>query len=240
MRPTRIAAIAVAAVAVIGVGTSFSFADPPAAPEPVPVAAPPTTIPLPIDPAEELVQLVSEPPAVEVVPETTTTTTEPPVVLPVPAPAPTAAYFDEELVDLGSISIPALGIDRTLHQGISLYNIDRGPSHWPGTAEPGELGNVVIAGHRTTHGGPFRNLDQLVDGDEVIFTVDGESFVYRVVGTEVVLPSGLHIVEQTEAHTATLFACHPPGSAEYRYVVHLELDPDVAGGAIVAEEPAAA
>ncbi len=235
MRPSRTAAITVAAVAVIGVGASFSFGDRPAEPLPVPVVAPPTTTPLPIDPAEELVQLVSEP-TVEVVPETTTTTTEPPVVLPVPAPAPTAAYFDEELVDLGTISIPALGVDRTLHQGISLYNIDRGPSHWPGTAEPGELGNVVIAGHRTTHGGPFRNLDQLVDGDEIIFTVDDESFVYRVVGTEVVLPSGLHIVEQTEAHTATLFACHPPGSAEFRYVVHLELDPD----AVVDVEPAAA
>ena len=238
MRPTRIAAIAVAAVAVIGVGASFSFDDRPAEPEPPSVAAPPTTAPLLIDPAEELVQLVSEAPAteIEVVPETTTTMTEPPVVLPVPDPAPTAAYFDEELVDLGSISIPALGVDRTLHQGISLYNIDRGPSHWPGTAEPGELGNVVIAGHRTTHGGPFRNLDQLAEGDEIIFTVDDESFVYRVVGTEIVEPSGLHIVEQTEAHTATLFACHPPGSAQFRYVVHLELDPD----AVVDQEPAAA
>lgn len=236
MRPTRIAAIAVAAVAVIVVEASFSFGEAPPEPSPVTVAAPPTTVPLPIDPAEELVQLVSEPPLVEAVPETTTTTTEPPVVLPVPVAAPTAAYFDEELIDLGSISIPALGVDRTLHQGISLYNIDRGPSHWPGTAEPGELGNVVIAGHRTTHGAPFRNLDQLVEGDEVVFTVDDEAFVYRVVGTEVVLPSGLHIVEQTEAHTATLFACHPPGSAEFRFVVHLELDP----GAVVDEEPAAA
>ncbi len=239
MRPTRTAAIAVAAVAVVGLAASFTFDDPVPEPTPVTAAAPPPTVPQPIDPAEELVQLVSGPPTVEAAPATTaapTTTTEPPVVLPVPAPAPTAAYFDEELVDLGTIRIPALGIDRTLHQGISLYNIDRGPSHWPGTAEPGELGNVVVAGHRTTHGGPFRGIDQLVEGDEVIFGLDGETFVYRVVGNEVVLPSGLHIVEQTEAHTATLFACHPPGSAQYRYVVHLELDP----GAAVDVEPAAA
>jgi sortase A len=238
MRPTRIAAIVGAAVAIVGFAASFTFADP--VPEPVPVtaAAPPPTVPRPIDPGEQLVQLVSEPPTVTATPETTapTTTTEPPVVLPVPAPAPTAAYFDEELVDLGTIRIPALGIDRTLHQGISLYNIDRGPSHWPGTAEPGELGNVVVAGHRTTHGAPFRGIDELVEGDEVIFGFDGETFVYRVVGNEVVLPSGLHVIEQTEAHTATLFACHPPGSAEYRYVVHLELDPD----AVVDEEPTAA
>lgn len=156
--------------------------------------------------------------------------------LPVPAPAPTQAYFDEELVDLGRIVIPALGIDRTLHQGISLHNIDRGPSHWPGTATPGELGNVVIAGHRTTHGAPFRNIDQLASGDQVIFQIGDEVHVYVVAADEVVTPSGLHIVEQSPEHTATLFACHPPGSAQYRYVVHLELDTD----AVVDLEPAAA
>lgn len=146
--------------------------------------------------------------------------------LPVPAPPPSEAYFDEELVDLGRIVIPALGIDRILHQGISLHNIDRGPSHWPGTAAPGEIGNVVIAGHRTTHGAPFRNIDQLVPGDQVIFEVGGEVSVYVVSGDEVVTARGLHIVDQTAEQTATLFACHPPGSAQYRYVVHLELDPD--------------
>ncbi|MEO1062863.1 MAG: class E sortase [Actinomycetota bacterium] len=239
MRPGRVLLLFVGAVTVIGVVASFTFRD--VTPDPAGLAAATsTTVPLPIEPEEELVQLVNDGPTVSAAPETTaattTTTTEPPVVLPVPDPAPTVAYFDEELVDLGTITIPALGIDRTLHQGISLYNIDRGPSHWPGTAEPGELGNVVIAGHRTTHGAPFRGIDQLVEGDEVIFAVDGETFVYRVVGDEVVLPSGLHIVEQTNAHTATLFACHPPGSAEYRYVVHLELDPD----AVIDEEPTAA
>lgn len=239
MRPTRIAALLAGAVVVIGVVASFTFRD--EEPDPTVIAAATsTTIARPIEPAEQLVQLLDDAPTISAAPETTvpptTTTTEPPVVLPVPDPAPTAAYFDEELVDLGTITIPALGVDRTLHQGVSLYNIDRGPSHWPGTAEPGELGNVVIAGHRTTHGAPFRDIDQLVEGDEVILGVDGETFVYRVVGNEVVLPSGLHIVEQTAAHTATLFACHPPGSAQYRYVVHLELVP----GAVIDEEPAAA
>lgn len=119
--------------------------------------------------------------------------------------------------------IPSLGLDRVLHQGISLHNIDRGPSHWPGTALPGELGNVVIAGHRVTMGGPFRNIHELGPGDEVIFEVDGRRSVYAVVGDEVVTPHGLHIVDQRAAHTATLFACHPPGSTAYRYVVHLEL-----------------
>ncbi|MGI8759602.1 MAG: sortase domain-containing protein, partial [Acidimicrobiales bacterium] len=59
----------------------------------------------------------------------------------------------------------------------------------------------------------------------VIFTVDGRRSTYRVTGNEVVTPDAMRIVEQTPAPTATLFACHPPGSAQYRYVVKLALEP---------------
>ncbi len=168
---------------------------------------PPSEAPVPDDPVASLARAASPGPA-----------------LPVPAPAPTEAYFPEELIDLGRIDIPALGVSEDLHQGISLHNIDRGPSHWPGTALPGEIGNVVVAGHRVTHGGPFRRIHELTAGDEVIFEVDGVRSVYRVTDAEVVTPDGVHIVDQTAARTATLFACHPPGSARFRYVVHLVLD----------------
>jgi sortase A len=107
--------------------------------------------------------------------------------------------------------------------GISLRNIDQGPSHWPGTALPGEKGNAVFAGHRVTHTHPFRNIDQLVQGDEVFFTIGGVRSRYLVTGHEVVSPSRLDIVNPTTTPTATLFACHPPGSAKQRYVVHLAL-----------------
>ncbi|MFV1989796.1 MAG: class E sortase [Acidimicrobiales bacterium] len=152
---------------------------------------------------------------------TETTTTEPP--LPVPVPAPTESYFDEPIIDLGQIEIPAIGLDWAMGQGVSLYNIDRGPSLWPGSALPGEMGNSVIAGHRVTKGGPFRNIDQLVNGDQVIFTVDGTRSVYEVFNTEIVTPDALYILNQTREYTATLFACHPPGSAEFRIVVQLRL-----------------
>lgn len=143
--------------------------------------------------------------------------------LPVPAPAPTENYFDEPIIDLGRIEIPKIGLDVSLGQGISLDNIDRGPSHWPGAALPGEMGNAVIAGHRVTKGGPFRYINELIDGDQVIFTVDNVRSVYEVFDTEIVTPDGLHILEQTREHTATLFACHPPGSTKYRYVVKLRM-----------------
>jgi LPXTG-site transpeptidase (sortase) family protein len=144
--------------------------------------------------------------------------------LPTPVMPPADSYAPEPAVVLGTIEIPALGLAAPLNQGVTLNNIDRGPSHWPGTALPGELGNVVVAGHRVTHGGPFRHIDKLVAGDQVIFTVDGRRSVYRVTEHEVVTPDAIHIVDQTPAYTGTLFACHPPGSEAYRYVVRLALE----------------
>ena len=146
----------------------------------------------------------------------------PPPPLPEPAPIP-AERAPEPVVTLGTIEIPRIGLSDTLYQGITLNTIDRGPSHWPGTALPGELGNVVVAGHRVTHSRPFRHIDQLQPGDRVIFTVGDRRVEYEMVGNEVVTPDALRIVEQRPEHTATLFACHPPGSARYRFVVHLRM-----------------
>ncbi|MEP6299091.1 MAG: class E sortase, partial [Ilumatobacter sp.] len=73
------------------------------------------------------------------------------------------------------------------------------------------------------HGGPFRDIDQLVAGDAVVFTTDAGESEYTVTGTEIVNPDALWIVDPTDTATATLFACHPPGSTRQRIVVHLEL-----------------
>lgn len=129
----------------------------------------------------------------------------------------------EPLIEIGTIEIPKIGLTHRLFEGISLTTIDQGPSHWPGTALPGQVGNAVFAGHRVTHSRPFRNIDQLQAGDEVIFNIGGARTVYEMTGSQVVTPKALDIVNPTPTPTATLFACHPPGSARYRYVVRLAL-----------------
>ncbi|MCU1375476.1 MAG: peptidase family protein [Actinomycetia bacterium] len=159
----------------------------------------------------------------------TTTTTLPPTTTTTAAPdlrpvdVPTEHYAPEPIAVIGTIEIPKLGLHSSLGEGISLVNIDRNPSHWPGTAMPGQPGNVVVAGHRVTHTKPFRHIDELVPGDEVFFTVGPARYRYVVTGSQVVTPSHTEIVDQTPDATGTLFACHPPGSARYRYVVHLKL-----------------
>jgi sortase A len=163
-------------------------------------------------------------PTTSVVTTTTTATTlaTTAATLPVPAPAPDPNAQEPEF-KLGSIVIPKIGLVQELYEGVSLSSLDRGPGHWPGTALPGQPGNVVVAGHRVSHARPFRHLDQLVPGDQIIMTTNGVSYTYDVTGTQIVTPNDVWIVDQKPGHTATLFACHPPGSTRERIVVFAKL-----------------
>ena len=153
-----------------------------------------------------------------------TSTTLPPTTLPAPEAAPADAYAPTPDMVHGTLALPSIGVEQSLHEGVTLTAIDRGPSHWPGTAMPGEIGNVVVAGHRVTHSRPFHDLDRLRPGDPLVFTLtDGSRWTYELTGTEIVAPDAMHIVDQTPDPTATLFACHPKGSAAQRIVAHFRL-----------------
>ncbi len=143
--------------------------------------------------------------------------------LPTPVPPPRDPRAPTPVVDVGSIAIPAVGLDATMREGVTLTIIDLGPAHWPGSAMPGEQGNVVVAGHRTIRSRPFADLDRLVVGDEIVFRTSAGTFTYRVTRSLVVEPHDLWIIEPTPEYTVTLFACHPKGSARQRFVVKGEL-----------------
>ena len=96
---------------------------------------------------------------------------------------------------------PRIGVERSMYQELRLSTLDRGPGHWPRSAMPGEIGNVVVAGHRVSHNQDFRNLDELEPGDEVIFNTATGRHTYHVLGTEVVGPDAVWIVDQTPAQT---------------------------------------
>jgi sortase A len=168
------------------------------------------------------------PPALPATPPTTSgyadpTQAPPGPRLPEPVAIPRDPYAPERVVELGTIEIPAIGLTHRLFEGVTLNNIDRGPSLWTGSALPGQMGNTVVAGHRVTESQPFRRIDELVAGDTVIFTVGGTRSTYRVTGHLVVTPADSWIADQTTGYTATLYACHPLGSTAERYVVRLEM-----------------
>ena len=147
--------------------------------------------------------------------------------LPVPEPPPASAYAPTPEISHGQLEIPKIGLSQPFFEGVTLTAINRGPSHWPGTAMPGEVGNVVIAGHRTTYSKPFWALNELVPGDELVFTVGLERIVYELERIEIVSPNDVHIVDQTHERRATLFACHPRGSARQRIVGHFRMKPEI-------------
>lgn len=155
----------------------------------------------------------------------TASTQAPPVVAVFTSPIapPLDENAAEPVIELGSIEIPKLGVIAPLFEGIRLSTFDRGPGHWPGTAMPGQFGNSVIGGHRTSSSRPFRYLDRLVPGDEVILSTADGTFVYAVDSTEIVTPDVVRVTNQNPGFSATLFACHPVGSTRERIIVHLTL-----------------
>lgn len=150
---------------------------------------------------------------------------------------------------LGVLHIPALGGDWewVIVEGVGDDDLADGPGHFPGTALPGEVGNFAVAGHRSTHGEPFANLDRVSVGDEVVVeTVEGW-LVYEVMwerilapsATEVLAPVAGHPGDKAKQRTMTLVTCHPRWGSSERLVIGAQLierrepgagPPDVLGG----------
>ena len=149
---------------------------------------------------------------------TTTTVEAAPRTLPIEPPANPRAK--EPIRKIGEIHIPKIGLVHPVYEGVTLTVIDHGPGHWPGSANPGQLGNSVFAGHRVTHSRPFRRIHELKPGDDIIFKMQNGTFTYKMTKSSIVTPKDVHIVNPTKDATVTLFACHPPGSARQRYVVN--------------------
>jgi sortase A len=136
------------------------------------------------------------------------------------------------------IEIPDLGVTKFVVAGVAAADLKKGPGHYPMTPQPGHLGNVAIAGHRTTYGEPFRQLDELDEGDDIIVTdVRGREFVYQVTESFVVEPDDSWVVATTDPTRAllTLTTCHPEFSAKQRLIVTAELD--TSRSAVVDDRP---
>lgn len=155
---------------------------------------------------------------------TTTTTTAPPTgstttpLAPVelaPEDLPLPAYGEA----IARIKIPAIGVDKTVVEGVGLDQLKRGPGHYPETPLPGQRGNASIAGHRTTYGAPFHNLDKLAKGDRIEVTTVQGTFVYEVADTKIVGIHDVDVLGDKGDNRLTLTACHPKYSAKQRIIV---------------------
>jgi sortase A len=124
---------------------------------------------------------------------------------------------------LGRIQIPKLGADFVVVQGTDAGDLRDGPGHYLNTPLPGEPGTVAIAGHRTTYLAPFRDIDDLKQGDPILLRMPYADFTYQVQRTQIVSPDATWVMRRISYDRLVLTACHPLYSAAQRIVVFARL-----------------
>jgi sortase A len=120
---------------------------------------------------------------------------------------------------IARIEIPAIGVSEYVVEGTDTGDLRKGPGHYPETPLPGDPGTAAIAGHRTTYGAPFRNIDDLERGGVIRVDMPDGRFVYRVEETKIVDDSDLSVLEPVGHRRLMLSACHPLYSAAERVIV---------------------
>ena len=120
---------------------------------------------------------------------------------------------------IGELRAPAMGVDQVIIAGTDTDSLKRGPGHYPTTGLPGAGTTVAIAGHRTTYGAPFRDIDAIEVGDGIEVEMPYGTFSYEVTKTRIVEPTQTEIVRDTGRERLVLTACHPLYSAAKRYAV---------------------
>ena len=150
------------------------------------------------------------------------------------APAPLARLARVPLGEaFGIVRIPRFGANnaRPALNGTDDQTLTKGIGQYRSSAQPGEVGNFSVAGHRTTYGRPFHNIDLLKKGDVIVVETKDRYVVYAVDRHVIVLPSQVEViapvpqrpgVQATQAWM-TMTSCHPKFSARQRYVVFAKL-----------------
>jgi sortase A len=120
---------------------------------------------------------------------------------------------------IARIKIPAIGASDYVVEGTDTSSLRKGPGHYPETPLPGDPGTAAIAGHRTTYGAPFRDIDKLERGDRIILDAPDGRFIYHVERVKIVDDQDLSVLEPVGYKRLLLSACHPLYSAAERVIV---------------------
>jgi sortase A len=110
---------------------------------------------------------------------------------------------------IGKIVIGKIGASFDIVQGTDTASLEKGPGHYPSTAFPGLGQTVAIAGHRTTYLAPFRHIDSLSPGDQIVLKMPYAQFTYVVQYHKIVLPTALWVTNNVGYDRLVLSACNP-------------------------------
>lgn len=136
------------------------------------------------------------------------------------------------------IVIPNIDVRAMVVEGVETEHLRKGPGHYPDCRRgfdkplcttheeiwPGEVGRMIISGHRTTYGGPFYDIDRLNQGDEIQLETKWGDFTYEVTTSEIVPPNAQDIATPiSDKPELVLTTCNPRFSAAERLIVFAEL-----------------
>jgi sortase A len=121
---------------------------------------------------------------------------------------------------IARLEVPRLDLDVVVVNGTDVGSLRRGPGRHLETAMPGEGELVYIAGHRTTFGAPFSNIDKLRRGDRISLEMPYGSVVYAVTSHRIVSQHEVSVLKSSGREELVLQACHPRFFASQRYLVY--------------------
>lgn len=120
---------------------------------------------------------------------------------------------------VAKIEIPAIGVQEYVVEGTNTDDLRKGPGRYPDAAYFGERGTAGVAGHRTTYGAPFRDIDKLRRGQVIYLDTPTHRYTYRVTDNRIVDDQDMSVLDPVGYRQLILSACHPLYSAEQRVVV---------------------
>jgi sortase A len=135
--------------------------------------------------------------------------------VPIPTPGPEQA---------NRIQIPAISVDAPVVQGDGPEQLKKGVGQNIGSVNPGKIGNVILSAHNDVYGEIFRDLDQLQPGDKIVLHTNQRAYTYIVMGTEVVEPTHIQVMDQTADPIVTLISCYPYFVDDQRIIVQARLE----------------
>jgi len=124
---------------------------------------------------------------------------------------------------IGRLEIEAIGVDFVMVEGTDTATLRRGPGHFPETVLPGQRGTVAVAGHRTTYLAPFKEVNEIEEGDRAVLEMPYGRFTYEFEKQRIVEPTQSGVVRDVGHDRLVLTACHPLYSADQRIVIFFRL-----------------
>ena len=125
---------------------------------------------------------------------------------------------------VGRLTILSANINHYVVFGATNKKLEYGPGYILGTSLPGTGGNFAVAGHRTTYGAPFGNLDRVQVGETIIFQTNTNQYKYKIIEVKIVSPEDNYVLENYGDDRITLTTCHPKFSAKQRLIVIGQLE----------------